>query len=85
MKNNHVSYLLLDRLERIYADSIWAHQASGVRGSLMKMIQQMEDGEQVDHSAMMRLVSYGFQILEKAAREKTSLSSSSQKENSSGK
>lgn len=85
MKNKHVSYLLLERLERIHADSIWAHQASGVRGALMKMIQQMEAGHQTDQSAMMSLVSYGFQILEKAAREKTSLSSSSQKENSSGK
>jgi hypothetical protein len=85
MKNKHVSYLLLDRLERIHADSIWAHRASGVRGALMKMVQQMEAGQQADHSAMMRLVSYGFQILEKAAREKTSLSSPSQKENASGK
>jgi len=85
MKNKHVSFLLLERLERISADSTWAHQASGVRGSLLKMVQQLENDPQAQHPELMRLVSHGFEILEKAAREKTSLSITSKKESPSGK
>ena len=85
MKNKHVSFLLLERLERISADSIWAHQASGVRGSLLKLVQQLENDPQDEPPEMMRLVSHGFHILEKAAREKTSSFISSKKESPSGK
>ena len=85
MKNKHVSFLLLERLERISADSVWAHRASGVRGSLLKLVQQMENDPQAEHPDMMRLVSYGFQILEKAAREKTSSFITGKKESHSGK
>ena len=70
MKNTDVSFLLLERLERIPADSIWAHHASGVRGSLLTMLQQLESGRHADDPDVRRLVSHGFQILEKAAREK---------------
>lgn len=85
MKNKHVSFLLLERLERISADSVWAHQASGVRGSLLKMVQQLENDPQAENPELMRLVSYGFEILAKAAREKTSLINTSKKESPSGK
>ena len=86
MKNRHVSFLLLERLERISADSVWAHQASGVRGALMKMVQQLENDPEAELTPdMMRVVSYGFQILEKAAREKTSSSSTSKRRVDSGK
>lgn len=82
MKNSQVTSLLLERLERIPADSIWAHHASGVRGSLLRVVEQLEDGQQVEGPNMKRLISYGFQILESAAREKT-LSSVRSKEESS--
>ena len=71
MKNSHVVSLLLERLERIPADSIWAHRASGLRGSLLAVVEKLESGQQVESSEMMRLIAYGFQILESAAREKT--------------
>jgi len=73
MKNAPVTSLLLERLEHIPADSVWAHHASGVRGSLLNMIQQMEDGQRVESTTMNRLISYGFRILEEAAREKVSI------------
>jgi len=82
MKNTHVTSLLLERLERIPADSIWAHHASGVRGSLLRLVEQLEDGQQVENTNMKWLISYGFQILESAAREKTLLSVTSKKESS---
>ena len=62
--------LLLARLERISSDSIWAHRASGVRGSLLRMVEQLENGQQIETPKLRRLVSYGFQSLEEAAREK---------------
>ena len=82
MKNSHVTSLLLERLERIPADSIWAHQASGVRGSLLRMIQQLEDGQELEDQDMNRLISHGFQILESAAREKTLVSVTGKQESS---
>jgi hypothetical protein len=72
MKSAPVTSLLLDRLEHIPADSVWAHYASGVRGSLLNMVEQMEDDQQVDSTNMNWLISYGFRILEEVAREKIS-------------
>jgi hypothetical protein len=82
MKNSDVTSLLLERLERIPADSIWAHQASGVRGSLLRMVQQLEDGQELEDQDLKRLISHGFQILERAAREKTLVSVTGKKESS---
>jgi hypothetical protein len=84
MNPKHVSFLLLERLERIPADSIWAHHASGVRGSLLKMLQGREPGQQAQQPELVSLVSYGFSILEKAARERASSSVAGKKESSSG-
>ena len=63
--------LLLSRLERVSVDSYWAHRASGVRGSLLKALEKLEAGQTVDGSALKRLMDKGFQILERAARERT--------------
>jgi hypothetical protein len=71
MKNLYVTSLLLQRLERIPADSIWAHRASGVRGSLLKLTEKLEKGQEVEEPIMKFLISYGYQILERVAREKT--------------
>ena len=58
--------MLVARLERLSADSFWAHQASGVRGSLLRTI---ENGR-LESSDVDILVEMGFDYLEKAAREK---------------
>ena len=63
---------LVDRLERLSADSTYAHRASGLRGSLLHYLGRLEtgqriaDGEQVE---MDNLMEYGFEILELAAKE----------------
>jgi len=62
--------LLLARLERISADSVWAHRASGVRGSLLRMMDKVEKGRPVQRSKLMRLTELGFYILEESAKEK---------------
>jgi hypothetical protein len=59
------------------ADSYWAHQASGVRGALLRTLelstehgQQHEPaGMQLVESRLERLVKQGYSLLEKAARE----------------
>jgi len=67
--------LLITRLERLSADSLYAHRASGLRGSLLRYLEQAESGASTgvtpDYSASQveRMITTGFQILEKAARE----------------
>jgi hypothetical protein len=62
--------MLLDRLERISVDSIWAHRASGIRGSLLRAQDQLQDGNEPDPSSLRELISASFHILRQAAREK---------------
>ncbi|HUH96588.1 MAG TPA: hypothetical protein VLZ89_04465 [Anaerolineales bacterium] len=63
--------LLLTRLERVSADSYWAHRASGIRGALLRALDRIEAGQQVDQSALRRWMDQGFQILGQAAQERT--------------
>jgi hypothetical protein len=63
---------LIDRLEHLSADSIYAHRASGLRGSLLRYMERIEAGERMnrdDQAQMDRLMEYGFKILERAAKE----------------
>ena len=59
------------KLERLSADSVWAHRASGLRGSLLKALERVEiNGPSQDAvSDLERLVEAGFEILENAARQ----------------
>ena len=61
--------LLLPRLERISVDSYWAHRASGVRGALTKLLEEMETGVAVDPVSIKTNISIGFEILKEAAEE----------------
>lgn len=60
---------LVERLERLSADSTYAHRASGLRGSLLLYVAAIEAGEKVKKSELDQLVEYGFEILNKAAKE----------------
>jgi len=63
---------LVDRLEHLSVDSIYAHRASGVRGSLLRFIGRIEAGEQLkkeDQSRLGELTHNGFELIELAARE----------------
>ena len=61
--------ILVDRLARLSADSIWARRASGLRASIDKAVAQLENGQSVDQEHFGYLVSLGFEMLEKAAEE----------------
>ncbi len=64
--------LLVSRLERLSADSTWAHRASGCRGALLKWIEQIETAPPnpaPDWDRLAFLVDWGFDLLEHAARQ----------------
>lgn len=61
--------MLLNRLERISADSVWAHRASGLRGSLFLALDQIEQGNPLDPASFKSLLKSGFHILREAAKE----------------
>lgn len=60
---------LSDRLERLSADSTYAHQASGLRGTFLRYIERIEAGVDMDDTELDQLVEYGFEILRLAAKE----------------
>lgn len=63
---------LAGRLEHLSIDSIYAHRASGLRGSLLRSMQRIEAGERMDREEQARLdelLEDGFHILELAAKE----------------
>ncbi len=61
--------MLLHRLERISVDSVWAHRASGLRGSLLRALDQIEQGDPLDSASFRSLLMSGFHILREAAKE----------------
>lgn len=60
--------LLLDRLERLSVDSVWAHRASGLRGSLIKALEKFDKTDPILTGAQLEnLIDLGFQVLTDAA------------------
>jgi hypothetical protein len=62
--------LLLARLERVSVDSYWAHRASGLRGALLKTLDEIEKGTCTGQANTNELISSAFTILTRATREK---------------
>ncbi|HEX7555150.1 MAG TPA: hypothetical protein VF338_00895 [Leptolinea sp.] len=60
---------LLSRLERISADSVVAHRASGVRGAMLRTLYRYEMGVNPTEQELKRLIDVGYILLQKAARE----------------
>jgi hypothetical protein len=71
---DRLALLLISRLERLSADSYWAHQASGLRGSLLRGLEERtgEPGDvaslTLEGERLAGLIQRGFEVLEKAAR-----------------
>jgi hypothetical protein len=69
--------ILVSRLERISADSVWAHRSSGLRGSLLRLLESWDAGgmkpgggaETPALEDLTRMIEAGFSQLENAARE----------------
>ena len=70
--------LLISRLERISADSIWARRSSGHRGAMLKWVEDFEqkcqnkeiDADSIDLLSIENLIRIGYEFLENAARER---------------
>jgi len=67
---------LITRLERVSADSVWAHRSSGYRGSLLKWIDGAENKVADNHSIDTKHLAHfdllypvGLDLLTQAARE----------------
>lgn len=63
---------VIERLEHLSADSIYAHRASGLRGSLLRYQVRLETGEQINQEDLARLdqlLDDGFEILALAGKE----------------
>jgi hypothetical protein len=69
---------LISRLERISADSAWAYRASGLRGSLLRCLDQLEtqlsspeQGQLTEsqRANLQSLTGRAFEILTRAARD----------------
>jgi hypothetical protein len=61
--------LLADRLERLSADSHWANHASGLRGSITKLLEQNDAGMPVVTRRLNLLTEAAFEVLRQAAQE----------------
>jgi hypothetical protein len=61
--------ILIQRLERLSADSLWAHRASGVRAALDKNLTRIDDDGKLKGEELKDLIQSGFEILEQAAKE----------------
>ena len=67
---NFQARVLLDRLERLSADSIYAHRASGLRGAILRGLADLSgDNRSAERERLSQLVAAGFEILNRAAQE----------------
>ncbi len=69
-QSTDLARLLLARLERISVDSRWAHQASGVRGALLRELDAQIGNSVNEPPALQKLLGLGFAILQRAAQER---------------
>jgi hypothetical protein len=61
--------LLASRLERLSVDSHWARRASGLRGNIIKIIEQVDPGESIPTRRLDLLTDTAFEILRRAAED----------------
>jgi hypothetical protein len=61
--------LLITRLERLSVDSVWAHRASGIRGSLLRCLEELDAGYSKKITGYLDdLLNQGYFILEQAVK-----------------
>jgi hypothetical protein len=64
--------LLISRLERLSADSQFAHRASGYRGTLLRYLENIRSEREIslaDMDYLQKLIDQAYQILQAAARD----------------
>ena len=61
--------LLIARLERLSVDSHWARRANGLRGNIVKVLEEADAGQEVAAERLELLINAAFEILRKAAQD----------------
>ena len=61
--------LLAARLERLSVDSRWSRRAAGLRGNILKILGQAEEGNPVPAVQVDLLTGKAFEILNQAAHD----------------
>jgi hypothetical protein len=61
--------LLVSRLERLSADSHWARRASGLRGNIVKVLEEADSGQEVSTTRLELLTESAFDILRRATQD----------------
>ena len=61
--------LLISRLERLSVDSHWARRANGLRGNIVKVLEESDSGKEVAADRLELLTEAAFDILRRAARD----------------
>jgi hypothetical protein len=61
--------LLATRLERLSVDSHWARRASGLRGNIVKLLEETDAGGKVSAARLDLLTDSAFDILRRAAQD----------------
>lgn len=61
--------MLAHRLEHLNVDSLWARRSSGTRGNIIKLLEEIDTGKNVDADRLPPLIERAFKVLEHAAQE----------------
>jgi hypothetical protein len=71
MSNSDIELLrlLVGRLEHLSVDSHWARRASGLRGNIIKVLDEYNSGQEVEPARLSALIQHTFEILRRAAQE----------------
>ena len=71
MNNSDIDLLrlLANRLERLSVDSLWARRASGLRGNIIKVLEECDSGQEIETARLRPLIERAFEVLRHAAQE----------------
>jgi len=71
MNNTEIELLRMmsARLERLSVDSHWARRASGLRGNMIKVLEEIDAGQQIESARLNPLIERAFDVLRHAAQE----------------
>jgi hypothetical protein len=61
--------MMANRLERLSVDSLWARRASGLRGNMIKVLEEVDAGQEIDPTRLKSLIERAFDVLRHAAQE----------------
>jgi hypothetical protein len=61
--------LLISRLEHLSVDSHWARRANGLRGNIVKILEEVDSGNEVSAERLELMTDAAFDILRRAAQD----------------